>query len=185
MLRLDTLVGSQHRSGVIPAVCQAPKQRVSLTCVYGHSNLVLATRISSNIARLRDERGWSRPELGRRCQPPTSGQQIERLEKGQRGLDADWIERIARALGVDPVELVVDEANQFELTPQVADEVAIHLARIVLRGGEPSPAIAQDLSLVIQELSATFARHPQARRDPLSARIATDFLTRQHGRRSS
>jgi ribosome-binding protein aMBF1 (putative translation factor) len=89
---------------------------------------MLAERIRSNIVRLREERGWSRPCLGRRLNPPTSGQQIERLEKGTRGLEPEWIEKIARALGVDPIHLIAGEET-FEFTPQVADEIAPLLAR--------------------------------------------------------
>jgi transcriptional regulator with XRE-family HTH domain len=157
-----------------------------IICTYsrnGHVGLMLGDRISANIQRLREERGWSRPELGRRLIPPTSGQQIERLEKGQRDLSPDWIERIAKALGVDPVELL--DGNDFELTPQVADEIAAHLARFVLRGAEPHPAIAQGLSILIQEMSATFARNPQVRRDPQQARLAVDILARQLSPRTS
>jgi transcriptional regulator with XRE-family HTH domain len=148
----------------------------------GQSGAVLATRISENIKRLREARGWSRPQLGLRMRPPTSGQQVEKLEKGERRLTVDWIERVAKALQIDPAELIVGESQQFELTPQVADEVAETLARVVLQGGEPSPAIVRDLSLIMQELSATFARHPQAWRDPEVARPVVDFLARQRAR---
>jgi hypothetical protein len=34
----------------------------------------------------------------------------------------------------------------------------------------------------LRELSATFARHPQARRDPQVARPVVDFLARQRAR---
>jgi transcriptional regulator with XRE-family HTH domain len=145
---------------------------------------MLAERIQENIIRLREAKGWSRPCLARRLSPPTSGQQIERLEKGQRQLDPEWIEKIARALGVDPVTLIAGEQPRYELTPQVADEIATHLARFVLRGDEPDPEIALALSILIQEMSETFARNPQARNDPLAARLAVDILTRQRAPRS-
>lgn len=155
----------------------APNQIICASIHNGHAGPMLGDRISANIARLREERGWSRPELGRRLNPPTSGQQIERLEKGQRDLSPAWIERVARAFGVDPVELFSVEG--FDLTPQVADEIATHLASFVLRGAAPHPAIVQGLSILIQEIDATFARNPQARRDPQQARLAVDILARQ------
>lgn len=41
----------------------------------------------------------------------TSGQQIERLEKGQRNLTVDWLDRAAEALSVSPADLItpIDE----------------------------------------------------------------------------
>lgn len=36
----------------------------------------------------------------------TSNQQILRLEKGQRRLTTDWIQRLSKALGVPPSEIV-------------------------------------------------------------------------------
>lgn len=36
----------------------------------------------------------------------TSGQQVERLEKGQRRLTSEWIDRAAAALGVEPTDII-------------------------------------------------------------------------------
>jgi transcriptional regulator with XRE-family HTH domain len=149
----------------------------------GHVGAMLADRIRANIVRLREAHNWSRPELGRRLRPPTSGSQIERLEKGWRSLEVDWVERIAAALGMDPVELVAGD-QRFELTEQVANEVAEVMARIVLRGDEPDQETVQGLAMLIQELSATFADIPEARSDAQLARPVVRALGRQHGRRS-
>lgn len=146
---------------------------------------MLAERIAENIARLREARGWSRPELGRRCRPATSGSQIERLEKSARKVTVAWIERLSAAFGVDPIELMGDEDQRFTLTEQVADAVALRLASFVLRGDAPDPEIVRGLSILIQDLSELFARHPEAYRDPAAARIAIDLLTRPPGRPSS
>jgi len=145
---------------------------------------MLAEQIRANIVRLREAKHWSRPELGRRLLPPTSGQQIERLEKGQRDLDANWIERIAAGLGVEPVQLLTGESERFELTEQVANEVAVELARFVLRGDEPDQATVQGLAILIQDLSATFGEAPAARRDAQVVRPVVRALVRQYGRRS-
>ena len=139
----------------------------------------MGERIRENIQRLREQRGWSRPQLAMRCDPPTSGQQIERLEKGQRGLEVEWIERIARGFNVDPSVLMADEENSFILSPEVADELALVYARFVLRGDEPNQAIVQALSILIQEMYATFAAHPQSRRDPQVVRPVADILARK------
>lgn len=157
----------------------APFQYIPSSAERGHVGPMLAQQIRANVVRLRNAKGWSRPELGRRLAPPTSGQQIERLEKGQRDIDAKWIERLARAFAVDPPSLLAGEEQFYDLTPQVADEVAEHLARLVLRGAEPDQAIVRDLSVVLQEMTATFSEHPQARSDPQVVRPVIDVLVRR------
>ena len=161
-----------------------PNQSIALRPLAGHFGYVLATRISENIWRIREAKGVSRSELGQRMNPPTSSQQIERLEKGERRLTVEWIERIAKGLGVDPAELISVNGESFTLTEQVASEVALELGRIVLQGGEPSPAIVQDLATVLQALSETFARHPQARHDAEVARPVIDVLSHRFVRLS-
>lgn len=185
MFHLDNLGVSQHRYGVIEALLSTPFSVVPDTDYSVHTTRMLGDRVRANISRLREAKGWSRPELGKRCRPATSGQQIERLEKGQRGLDTDWIERISRALGVDPAVLLAGEAEQYTLTEQAADEVALYLARFVLRGAEPDPEIVQGLALLVQGLSETFAAHPQAYHDPAAARLVIDLLGRGLGRQVS
>lgn len=58
----------------------------------------------NRMALLREAKGWSRPQLAERM--GTSAQQVERLEKGQRRLTQDWMERAGRALDVEPAELL-------------------------------------------------------------------------------
>ncbi len=60
----------------------------------------------NNIAALREARGWSRPDLATRMD--TSPQQVERLEKGHRRLTHDWMERAARAFGVEATAIIGD-----------------------------------------------------------------------------
>jgi len=59
---------------------------------------------ANNIEALREQRGWKRPELARRM--GTSPQQVERLEKAQRRLTTDWIDKAAAALEVTPSEII-------------------------------------------------------------------------------
>jgi transcriptional regulator with XRE-family HTH domain len=59
--------------------------------------------------RLRDIRRAKRmtlADLAARCVPPTTPQTIGRLETGMRTMSVGWLNRIAKALGVDPSELV-------------------------------------------------------------------------------
>jgi len=58
----------------------------------------------NNIQLFREARGWSRPALAQLMD--TSPQQIERLEKGQRTLRPEWIDRAAQAFGVSPADII-------------------------------------------------------------------------------
>lgn len=182
MLLLDIGLGSQPHIGANTGHLSTPISVVALGRYYPHQHHVLAVLIRQNIMRLRERRGLSRPQLGARLNPPTSGQQIEKLEKGQRALTVDWIERLASALDVDPAALVAGESGEFTLTPQVADEVARSLGRVALKGVEPDRATVQVLALILTELFEMFARHPATRGDLQAARPAIDFLARQRER---
>lgn len=155
---------------------------------------MLAERVSENIKRLRKARGWSLEKVAAGCVPPTSYQQISRLEKGPgvkdgRTIDFDWVERIAPAFGLGPLELIIGEQIQtaapdhmvFSLGEQVATEVARTLARVALDGGEPDDGTVQVLALMLQELTATFAAHPQAYHDPAIAAPVISLAGRRYG----
>jgi transcriptional regulator with XRE-family HTH domain len=150
---------------------------------------MLAERVAENIARLRKARGWSLERVGVGCVPPTSYQQISRLEKGERTVDFEWVERIAPAFGLNPLELIVGEQIQtdkpdyivFSLGEQVANEVARELARVALSGEEPDDGTVQVLALMLQELTATFAAHPQAYHDPKIALPVIGLAGRRYG----
>ena len=91
----------------------------------------------NNIERMREARGWSRPELGKRMKPPTSGQQIERIEKGQRKLSQDWIDKAAAAFGVSPEAIISPGAELPDLPP----------TRDASAGDETVEIVSLDLSL--------------------------------------
>lgn len=80
---------------------------------------------ANNIERLREQRGWKRPELAKRMN--TSAQQVERLEKGQRHLRQDWIDRAAAAFGVPSTEIINPD---FDGAAQPADAGAIEMVGI-------------------------------------------------------
>ena len=151
-----------------------PFQRLALIQCRIHPGGVLAERIRGNIRRARDAEGLSRPQLARRVTPPTSSQQIERLEKGQRKLTLEWVEKIAKALKIDPSDLLAPELSRahavISLDEQVADEVARTLAAAATGDPDPAPGIVQALSLMLRELIETFSEHPQAASDVQVAR---------------
>ena len=64
------------------------------------------------INRIRDIRrakGLTLAELAEACDPPTTAQTIGRLETGMRNLSLRWMDRIAKALKVDPESLLRSE----------------------------------------------------------------------------
>jgi transcriptional regulator with XRE-family HTH domain len=144
---------------------------------------MLSKRVADNIKRLRLARGWSQEELAKRCSPRTVYQQIDKLESGERRLTLDWAERIANALGMDALELIANgDADRLELSEQVANEIAQTLGRVALGGSEPGPDIVQVLSLMLQEMTATFSKHRAAYRDPEVARPVVDMTARRFAR---
>jgi transcriptional regulator with XRE-family HTH domain len=61
------------------------------------------------ITRIRDvrrARGMTLAEVAERCEPPTTAQTIGRLETGTRTVSVGWLNRIAKALGVEAADLV-------------------------------------------------------------------------------
>src|SRR4029079_2205035 len=55
---------------------------------------------------VRRARGMTLDDVARRCEPPTTPQTIGRLETGMRTVSVGWLNRIARALGVEAQDLV-------------------------------------------------------------------------------
>ena len=60
----------------------------------------------TRIREVRRARGMTLDEVGRRCEPPTTAQTIGRLETGTRTVSVGWLNRIAKALGVEAQDLV-------------------------------------------------------------------------------
>ena len=60
--------------------------------------------MKNRIAPIRQLKGMSLTEVA--AAASTTKAQIQKLEKGERRLTLDWMERIARALGVSVVDLI-------------------------------------------------------------------------------
>jgi len=143
-----------------------------------HPAPMLAKQIGANIKAAREAKRpkLSLEKLAAKIQPKTSYQQLSRLEKGDRALTVEWIERIAKALEVDPMSLIAPEYKErqeragFTLDEQVANEVARTLAVVALDGDEPENGTVQVIALMLQELTATFSEHPAVASDVQLAR---------------
>ncbi|KPP96257.1 MAG: helix-turn-helix domain-containing protein [Erythrobacter sp.] len=66
----------------------------------------------NRIRDIRKAKGLTLAELAEACDPPTTAQTIGRLETGMRNLSLRWMDRIARALEVDPESLVRSEDSE-------------------------------------------------------------------------
>src|SRR5690349_3182740 len=60
----------------------------------------------TRIREVRRARGMTLDEVAKACVPPTTPQTIGRLETGTRTVSVGWLNRIARALGVEAQDLV-------------------------------------------------------------------------------
>jgi len=63
----------------------------------------------TRIREVRRARGLTLDDVARRCVPPTTPQTIGRLETGTRTVSVGWLNRIAKALGVEAQDLVEQE----------------------------------------------------------------------------
>lgn len=64
----------------------------------------------NRIRDIRKDKGLTLADVAARCIPPTTAQTIGRLETGMRQLSLTWMNRIARALEIEP-ELLVKGAQ--------------------------------------------------------------------------
>ena len=69
----------------------------------------------TRIREVRKARGLTLDDVARRCEPETTAQTIGRLETGTRTVSVSWLNRIAKALGVDAQDLVAGGEAPAEL----------------------------------------------------------------------
>ncbi len=80
------------------------------------------------IREVRRARGLTLEDVARRCEPPTTAQTIGRLETGTRTVSVGWLNRIARALGVEAADLV-----------RMTDQPDLPVAAVLDAGGAQAP----------------------------------------------
>jgi transcriptional regulator with XRE-family HTH domain len=83
------------------------------------------------IREVRRTKGMTLDDVARRCVPPTTAQTIGRLETGTRTVSVNWLNRIARALGVEAADLV-----------RLPDQAELPVAAILGADGVFAPARA-------------------------------------------
>ena len=87
----------------------------------------------NRIKELREAAGLSQAELARRANVTPSA--LNKVELGSRGLDLDWMLRLAPHLGVAPAELLPRSAN-----PHLLNEEEKHLLGLVRQADEQEQA---------------------------------------------
>ena len=65
----------------------------------------------NRIRDIRKQKNLTLADVAAACKPPTTAQTIGRLETGMRNLSLSWMNRIAKALDVEPEMLVRSEAQ--------------------------------------------------------------------------
>lgn len=80
----------------------------------------------NRIRDIRKQKAMTLAEVAAACKPVTTAQTIGRLETGMRNLSLVWMNRIGKALDVDPQSLVKDESHG---APQI-------IARLTESGAE-------------------------------------------------
>jgi transcriptional regulator with XRE-family HTH domain len=86
--------------------------------------------VINRIRDIRKQKNMTLAQVAEACDPPTTAQTIGRLETGMRNLSLGWMNKIGKALGVDPELLVRGEAGE---QPKI-------VARLTEAGAEPLPA---------------------------------------------
>ena len=108
----------------------------------------------TRIREVRRARGMTLDDVARACEPPTTPQTIGRLETGTRTVSVGWLNRIARALGVDAQDLVQGgEAAELKVAAVLGPDgaVAPRRAAIVVPPKVEDGAMAMPVSTSIGE----------------------------------
>lgn len=92
------------------------------------------------IREVRRAKGLTLEDVARACDPPTTAQQIGRLETGTRTVSVAWLNRIAAALGVAAADLVKLPGRADLPVAALLDGGGAHAPRREGRAPAPLPA---------------------------------------------
>lgn len=83
----------------------------------------------TRIREVRRAKKFTLQQVAERCEPPTTPQTIGRLETGARTVSVDWLNRIARAMGVASEDLVQSPERSALPVVAVLDHDGVHEPR--------------------------------------------------------
>lgn len=115
----------------------------------------------NRIREIRKAKGLTLADLAEACDPPTTAQTIGRLETGMRNLSTRWMDRIGKALDIDPQTLVRSESqpNPRIIAQLNASEVeALTAPREAILPHELA-ANGDDSALMVMEVSAAIGEY--------------------------
>jgi DNA-binding Xre family transcriptional regulator len=102
----------------------------------------------TRIREVRRARNMTLQDVADRCDPPTTPQTVGRLETGTRTVSMAWLTRIARALGVEPSDLVELPARADVPVAAILGAHGVHAPRRAAVVVPPAPAPGQIALLV-------------------------------------
>lgn len=98
------------------------------------------------IRHYRERAGFTQEELASKAD--TSAQQISRLEKSERKLSQDWMEKLAPLLNVQPIDLIqppkIDTQDRRDLEDLPSEELLMRL------WGKLSPGMKEAVLTIIE-----------------------------------
>ena len=95
-----------------------------------------AFRMINRIRDIRLQKGLTLADVAAACLPPTTAQTIGRLETGTRNLSLAWMNRIAKALDIEPERLL-----------RSASEVPAMVTAVLTENGADSPRTRREAIL--------------------------------------
>ena len=107
------------------------------------------------ITRIREVRRAKKltlQDVADRCEPPTTPQTIGRLETGTRTVSVAWLNRIAKALGVEAADLVTLPEREDVPVAAILDHEGAHAPR--REGVVVPPRPAPDMVAILVQASA-------------------------------
>ena len=106
----------------------------------------------TRIREVRRARKLTLQDVADRCEPPTTPQTIGRLETGTRTVSVAWLNRIAKALGVEAADLVTLPEREDVPVAAILDHEGAHAPR--REGVVVPPRPAPDMVAILVQASA-------------------------------
>ena len=106
----------------------------------------------TRIREVRRARKLTLQDVAERCEPPTTPQTIGRLETGTRTVSVAWLNRIAKALGVEAADLVTLPEREDVPVAAILDHEGAHAPR--REGVVVPPRPAPDMVAILVQASA-------------------------------
>lgn len=157
---------SVHNKGTLGK----PKRRTSWRLSIFANSAQASGMAGNNIAAIRKAKGLSQTQLAEMVNTTLSN--LGKLERGNRRLNQTWLDRIAKALGVEPYELIGpfgDEPEE-ESSWLPSDETLAFLVESIMPlfsgGVASSPERFELAGLAIGSAIRALSRHPHHEGDP-------------------